>query len=148
VRAVLDTNVLASGVLGRRRAESTPGELLRRLQAGDFELALSEFLLDELERTLDGAFFLARLSESDRQDASAIILRRGEIVSISVHVQGVATHPEDDFVLATGLSAGAHVLVTGDKKLQMLGHYQGLRILSPRAFLDLLDSVAEDMPLP
>jgi hypothetical protein len=31
-------------------------------------------------------------------------------------------------------------LVTGDKKLQQLSAYQGVRMISPRAFLDLLEA--------
>jgi predicted nucleic acid-binding protein len=50
----------------------------------------------------------------------------------------VATHPEDDLVLATAVSAHADYLVTGDRKLQRLGSYQGVRILSPREFLAVL----------
>ena len=42
---------------------------------------------------------------------------------ITAHVQGVATHAEDDLVLATAESAQADYLITGDKKLQRLGTY-------------------------
>ncbi len=41
-------------------------------------------------------------------------------------------------MLATALSAGVPYLVSGDEGLQRVGHYQGMAILSPRAFLDLL----------
>ncbi len=44
----------------------------------------------------------------------------------------------DDLILATAMSSQADYLVTGDKQLQDLGTYQGVTILSPRAFLDLL----------
>lgn len=60
-------------------------------------------------------------------------------MSITVEVHGVAAHPEDDLVLATALSGQADYLVTGDLKLQRLGTHQGVQILSPRAFLDVLE---------
>ncbi len=50
--AVIDTNVLLSGILGYARRSSTPGEILRRWRQGDFRLVLSPPLLDELEDTL------------------------------------------------------------------------------------------------
>jgi predicted nucleic acid-binding protein len=50
--AVLDTNVLASGILGIARWQSTPGELLRRWQQGAFKHVVSEAILTELVRTL------------------------------------------------------------------------------------------------
>ncbi len=60
---------------------------------------------------------------------------------ITVVVDGVATHPEDDHVLATVVSARARYLVTGDKKRQRLRRYRGVTILSPRDFLILLDRI-------
>lgn len=58
---------------------------------------------------------------------------------ITVQIAGVATHAEDDLVLAAALAGQVHYLVTGDKDLQALGSYQGITILPARAFLDLLD---------
>jgi predicted nucleic acid-binding protein len=52
----------------------------------------------------------------------------------------VTTHPEDDLVLAVAASARVDYLVTGDKPLQRLGAYQSVRVISPRAFLDLLEA--------
>jgi predicted nucleic acid-binding protein len=52
----------------------------------------------------------------------------------------VATHPEDDLVLATAISAKAEYLVSGDTKLQRLGTYEGVKIVSPREFLEECDS--------
>ncbi|MBI4492031.1 MAG: hypothetical protein HY690_04490 [Chloroflexi bacterium] len=71
---------------------------------------------------------------------------RGEatITPLTAVVQGVATHPEDDLVLATAVSAGADYLVTGDHHLQELGTYRDVTILSPRAFLDLLTAQQDD----
>ncbi len=63
----------------------------------------------------------------------------GLIVPIIAVVEGVATHPEDDLVLATAVSARAALLVTGDKKLQNLRQFQGVTLLTPRAFLARLE---------
>jgi predicted nucleic acid-binding protein len=59
-------------------------------------------------------------------------------------VSGVATHREDDQILAAAVSARAEYLVTGDKQLQQLGIYQGVRVISPRAFLDLLEATGDN----
>jgi len=60
------------------------------------------------------------------------------LVPITVEVRGVATHPEDDLVIATAVNAGADYLVTGDKELLAVGAYQSVTIRNPRAFLELL----------
>jgi len=50
----------------------------------------------------------------------------------------MATHPEDDLILATAASARADYLVTGDRQLLALGTFEEIAIVTPRAFLDLL----------
>lgn len=66
-----------------------------------------------------------------REEASFIIP--------GVEVRGVGEDQEDDLVLSTAISGGADYLVTGDKHLQGIGDYRGVIILSPRAFLDVLE---------
>ena len=57
-------------------------------------------------------------------------------------LRGVCRDPQDDMVLECAVNAGADVIVTGDKDLLALGEYEGIRILSPRAFLDDLPPLA------
>ena len=51
----------------------------------------------------------------------------------------VSRDPDDDAVLATALAGRAEIIVTGDDDLLVLKAYQGIRILSPRGFLEFLD---------
>jgi uncharacterized protein len=62
----------------------------------------------------------------------------GVRVPISITVSGVASHPEDDLILATAVSAQADYLVTGDRQLLALGEYQGVQIVTPRDFATTL----------
>ena len=59
-------------------------------------------------------------------------------IPITVDVHGVSTHPEDDLIPATAVSARADYLVTGDRQLQALGSYRGVAIVSPRQVLTIL----------
>ena len=63
---------------------------------------------------------------------------------ITAHVAGAASHPEDDLVLATAVSAGAQYMVTGDAQLRKLGSYEGVTIVSPRRFLEILSQEGEE----
>lgn len=142
--AVLDTNVLASGVAGIARRESTPGEVLRRWRAGAYVLVTSELILAELIRTLTNQYFSARLVPAETE--AAILRLRSEAVvqPIAANVTGSATHREDDLILATALSSNADYLVTGDHELQAIGAFQGVRIVSPREFLANLMSAGNE----
>ncbi len=135
IAAVFDTNVLASGFI---RNSSPPGQLLAAWSTGAFELVVSEPILTELAHTFEDPYFLQRRTAEQMAADIALLSQQATITSITVEVHGVATHPEDDLILATAVSFHADYLVTGDSQLQKLGAYQGVTILSPRAFLDLI----------
>jgi len=135
--AVRDANVLASGFV-RRHPLSPPVQLVDAWQAGRYTRIVSAHILGELARTFADPSFRRRMTPQQVARAVALLRRQATWTGLTVQVQGVATHPEDDLVLATAVSAPADYLVTGDTQLQRLGSYQGVRILSPRAFLAVL----------
>jgi predicted nucleic acid-binding protein len=48
---------------------------------------------------------------------------------------------DDDIVLGTAMAAGADLLVTGDNDLLVLGTYAGIKIVTPRQFVERLDGL-------
>lgn len=58
-------------------------------------------------------------------------------------VEGIASHPQDDLIIATAVSAEAEYLVSGDKELQDLRSYGQVKIVSPATFLAILDEQPE-----
>lgn len=139
IRAILDANVLVSGMLGLRRTTSTPGTILYLWFKRSFELITSDPLITEVERSLSKPFFVGRIDPSDLTLALAALREDAIRTDITTSVSSIATHPEDDLVLAAAISAQAHFLVTGDSMLQRLEHYQSVQIISPRDFLTLLE---------
>lgn len=135
IGAVLDTNVLASGFLGR---DGTPDRILRRWDDGAFDLITSEAILHELERTLAGSYFRQRISENDAAEALLRLRQSATLVDTPALPEPTASHPEDDRILSTALSGGADYLVTGDAQLRRLNTFHGVVIVTPREFLDLL----------
>lgn len=124
--AVLDTNVLASGFIGEEKPDSTPGELVRIWRARGFTLVVSEHILVELAETFTDPYFTRRLSASAIAAALDVLRADAVIQPITIDVAGVASHAEDDAVLATALSANAALLVTGDRRLLDFGTYRGV----------------------
>jgi len=112
---VLDTNTLVSGVVGARRGTSAPALIMRRWRTGDIDLVVSDHIIEEVEVAFRKPYFRARLSAS--RVARTLLLLRTEatLVQITTPVDGIATHPEDDLVLATALSGAASFLVTGSR---------------------------------
>jgi len=133
IRVTLDTNVLGPGLIGETGAAA---RLTRLWSDGAFVLVVSDHILAELERSYTDPYFAARVP-SERAAALVNVVRNdATVVELSAEVQGVATHPEDDLVLATAISGEASVLCTRDKQLLKLRTFEGIEILSPGEFLD------------
>ncbi|MGH2559169.1 MAG: putative toxin-antitoxin system toxin component, PIN family [Thermomicrobiales bacterium] len=131
----MDANVLASAFPA---PGSIPAQLIERWIAREFQLFLSEHILDGMVRAWHQPYFRARYMHVQGQRALRLLRDRAQIVTPVDTVHGVADDDEDDLVLATAVAAQVPYLVSGDKGLQRLGHVQTIRILSPREFLDLL----------
>ncbi len=142
IRATLDTNVLAPGII--TSPQTVNGQVIQAWRENKYSLVLSEAILTEFSRTLLQPYFSARLTAA--QIAGTVSLFRSEatIVPITVTVAGVATHPEDDPIIATALSGKAQYLVTRDEKLQeKVKEYKGVAIVSPPVFLQRLREEAK-----
>jgi len=136
---VLDTNTIVSGTIN---PDGAPGQVLAAGREERFVWVISSVIIAEVFTALnrDRIRNVFRLIADDIQQHAAALERETVHTAITHEVHGVATHPEVDLILATAVSAAADYLVTGDKQLQALGSYGGVLILSPRAFLDVLEA--------
>lgn len=137
ISAVLDTNVLASGTVS---AYNAPGQILDAWRLGQFELITSEHIINELYRTFQKPYFQNHINLNDTTAFVDLLQNEATITPISTKVSGVATHPEDDLIFATAISAKAGYLVTGDGALlRKVGNsHQGVKIVIPSDFLKIL----------
>ena len=121
MKVVLDSNVLLSGLM---LPESVPGRIVRAWRAAQFELVLSEPMLDEIGRVLAYPKIERRL-KWDQETISRFLLLlqfKADVIDISSATVEVPRDPQDVPVLATLVAGGADFLVTGDKDLLTLGH--------------------------
>jgi putative PIN family toxin of toxin-antitoxin system len=139
VRVVFDTNVFVSAFI---QPKSPPGRLLARLIQGDkFELVLSTSIIEEVGRALryPKVRKRIRLDEDDLDLRVAMLGILSTVVSVGRHtVAGVSRDPDDDAILSAAVEGCAEYIVTGDHDLLAIGDYQGIRIVTPRAFLQRL----------
>ena len=138
---VLDANVLAPGFVG---AASASVRLIELWRAGGYELVVSEQVLGELKRAHADPYYRTRVSPERAERILALLRTDARLTPLTVAVSGVATQPNDDLVLATGLSAGASFLGTRDRQLLKLDAHLGMRILHPADLLDLLLANADE----
>lgn len=138
-RLVLDTNVVVSGIAGIHRAESAPGELLRRWSRQGFVWCVSQVIFTEVQRTLETPYFVSRIPLEERLAAAKTLRTRTEWIELTATVTGVASHAEDDKILATAISAHADALVTGDAQLLALTQIGQTPIMTVRDALVALE---------
>ena len=129
MRAVVDVNVLISGVLS---AKGSSAEILRASRDGQLELVISELLLAELERTLAYPKLRKRLPPEKAATFTNWVRDHGTVAEDPASPPPVGSRdPDDDYLLALAIDRRAY-LVTGDKDLLVLS--DDLPILTPAQF--------------
>ena len=140
---VVDTNRVVSRAISSSGAAA---EILRRWRAGAIDLAVSEAILAEYERALGYGRVRRRHGKSAAEvhefvaefQEFAIVVEPAEMPPI------IAEDPDDDKFLWCAGTAGAQHVVTRDEHLRSLRVFAGIRILSPAAFLDVLNGLPGD----
>jgi len=139
---VLDVNVLVSSVIAPL---GFPRQIFSAWRTGRYPLITSAGIIAELEEKLALPRIARRYRATPELALDTITLLRNHATLVPVPApeqRRVTGDPEDDLVLATGRLARAEYLVTGDQALLDLGQYEGMRIISPRQFVAILDTRA------
>ena len=137
LRAVLDANVFVSAAI---HPGGPPGRIIERfLRTTAFTLVLSPGIVAEVLRAL--AYpkvrrYLRRDLDATLWFEDLVVL--AEFVPGAAQVSDVSEDPDDDKYLAAAVEGRATFVVTGDPHLLAVRQYEGVRVVNPRAFLDLL----------
>lgn len=139
LRAVLDTNVLVSGLISEH---SPPRQLVDAWLDGRFVLVTSLYQVQEVNHVLAYPRIAERirLEEAELEMILAALLTETEVVPGRLQLPGVTRDPKDDAILACALEGKTDYLVSGDQDLLMLGEYEGVQVVTPRYFLGILSS--------
>jgi putative PIN family toxin of toxin-antitoxin system len=137
IRAVLDTNVVLSGLLWH----GTPHALLERVREGTLTFISSPALLAELAEVIARPQFDAILvrSNTPRERSLAELRELAEVIAPPPLAQPVCRDPDDDAVLALGVAAKADFIVSGDRDLLSLKSFQNIPIVTPAEALRRVD---------
>ena len=134
MRVFLDTNVLVSGFATR----GLSADVVRLLLA-EHELLTGEVVLEETRRVLTEKFGVPE----EKADEIEGLLRRRHVEPLPESDPPVEVRDSDDeIVLASAITAGAEILITGDKDLLDVADElerlsaESLRIMTPRTFWD------------
>ena len=128
MRVVFDTNVVVAGLAVRGLCHE-----LIELHLPVHQSVLSPDLWEELISALRDKLGL----EPDELPFLELYRRHSTWVEPDRLEAPVCRDPDDDRVLAAAIAGEAEAIVTGDGDLLVLGTFQGVRIVTPRGFLEL-----------
>lgn len=136
----MDVNVLVSAAIAPL---GIPRRLWLDAPVRRFTLVSSDPIIHQTATKLRLPCIARRydLSDHDIRIYVAAIRTAAESVALTpADIIPVTGDPEDDAVLATARLGRAEYLVTGDRGLLALSPYEGVRIVSPRRFLELREA--------
>jgi putative PIN family toxin of toxin-antitoxin system len=132
LRIVLDTNVLVSGLLS---PFGPPAEIVRLCASGALRLCFDARILAEYREVLARPRF-----GFDAEDVETLLWQleaTGELV-VGTPLGARLPDRDDEPFLEVAVAARAEHLVTGNLRHYPRSSRAGVRVVSPRAFLDVL----------
>ena|SRR3989338_1911819 len=133
MRAVIDTNVFVSGLLGSGACR----KLYLSLKEGTFIIMTSEILLEELEFVIGRPKFHLLINSEERKEVISFV--RSHALSVRPKEKvNICRDTKDNKVLECALEAEVDFIVSGDEDLLVLKSFRNIPIINPREFLKRL----------
>lgn len=130
LKVVMDTNVFVSAVF----FSGPPYQILNAWRSGDFELAISQEILDEYRRV--GEILAEEYSNIGLNPILKFVIEHAKIYKPVKLNEPVCEDPDDDKFFACALASGSEIIISGDKHLLKVSGYEGIDVLKPREFVD------------
>ena len=141
-RAVLDTNVIVSGLIN---AGGPPGAVLRAARERRFRLVTSPAVNEEVLEVISRPHLARYGLGNAAADIAFLLWEVAEVVAAPPPV-AVSPDPDDDKFLAAAAAGHAQFIVTGDASgLLSLRRFRRIRIVTPERFGAL---IGRDRPMP
>lgn len=138
MRAVLDANIYVSALISDA---GNPARIIDQWLAGSFEILVSQPIVDEILRVTSYERIQRKYAKvrERRLDFVALIEEQAIWVRMPEKLAVVGADESDNRYVECAVSGGGHYIVTGDRHLLDVGEYMGIMILTPAAFITLLE---------
>jgi putative PIN family toxin of toxin-antitoxin system len=119
-----------------------PFEIFQRWQTGEFDILLSQPIIDEVLRVTGYKRIQKKYPSVKEQRLKLVKMLRESATWVnpldSLHV--VTADESDNRYFECAVEGGAQYIVSGDRHLLDIGEYGEIRVLTPAVFLTFLDS--------
>ena len=133
LRVVIDTTVWVSGIFWH----GLPNEILEMWKAGDFEIIVSEAILEEIERKLHEKAVEFEIETEIVSEWLDLITIEAIFVQPQEKIRA-CRDPDDDMFLEAAVEGRADFIVSGDKDLTDMGEFREIKLVKPTQFYDFL----------
>ena len=130
MNVIIDTNVFISGIF----FSGPPYQILKAWQERKLELILSPDILEEYRRV--ALILNKKYPNVDLNPILELLTIEAELITAPSLNEKVCKDPEDDKFIACALASKTKIIISGDKHLLQVNGYHGLKIISPRQFLN------------
>lgn len=130
MRIVLDTNVFISGIF----FSGPPFQILKAWRDDKFHLVISQEIIEEYQRV--GEILSVQFPDVDLSPILDLLTLKSEFVTPQSLSERVCEDPDDDKFLACAMAGKTKLIISGDKQLLKVSSYRGIKIVTPRIFVD------------
>jgi len=132
MKVVLDTNFLVSAT---QWDYSVSHKLFEKLIRDNVEMFTTKEILEEFVEVLRRDFLY---SDEESKILIELILKFLLLVNPGKKVDAVKEDPDDNKILECALESGAEYIISYDKHLLKIKEFNGIRIITPEKFLDVV----------
>lgn len=131
IKVVLDTNVFISSFFG-----GNPRKVIDLWKSGEITLCLSPEIIEEYIEVLQR---LGLQNERELEELTNLFAKgfHSLFTSQTPSLQIVEKDPDDDKFIECAVALNAKYVVSGDKALQDIENYVGVKIVNPKDFLEM-----------
>jgi putative PIN family toxin of toxin-antitoxin system len=130
VKVVIDTNIFVSSFLG-----GNPRKIIDLWKNEKITLCLSNAILDEY---IDVLRRIGLKNEYELEELLSLFSTGFNILFITKtpKIKIIKSDPDDDKFIECALALKADAVITGDREVLAVKEYMGIRILTPKQFLE------------
>jgi putative PIN family toxin of toxin-antitoxin system len=139
MRLVLDTNIYVSNLISEK---GNPAKIVRWWLEGEFDVLVSQPIIDEILRVTDYERIKKKYAKvrENRLEYVALIAEQALWTEPRQRLDVVVSDESDNRYVECAVAGGAQYIVSGDEHLLELVEYEGIRVLTPAAFVALKEA--------
>jgi uncharacterized protein len=137
IRIVVDTNVFVSAII---KPASFPGKIVDLIGEGLVRLVISQDIITEIKQVFlyPKIKRLHRFSPKQINQYLAEISETATITAGNIQINGVKDDSKDNKYLECAVEGRADFIISGDHHLTDLKEFEGIKIVSPVTFFELM----------